>query len=284
MAPASEHTPRVVHFVFGLQNQDEPFHLVHYLAIASCLEVLGPEEVFVHVDQLPYGVYWDLIRPRITLRRVDRSAAVDAVDYVDPSIGRLRYAHHADIVRLDVLLEHGGLYADIDTIWLAEPPAACWEAAAAIGREANIVDGSPGTERRSLSNAVLFGRPGSEYLQAWRDRIEDALDGSWVNHSCFLAADLASEIPHTVHVEPQETFHAVEPTPSGLAALFSEQGTLTTAGRSALHLCAHLWWHERRRDFLPQIDRTTITESWIRESDAPYARLARPFLPVHDLF
>ena len=69
---ARDRIPRIAHFVFGLRSQDEPFHLVHYLALASCRAVLDPDEIFLHCHELPYGFYWDLARPLVTLRRVAR--------------------------------------------------------------------------------------------------------------------------------------------------------------------------------------------------------------------
>jgi hypothetical protein len=273
--------PPIAHFVFGLREQDEPFHLVHYLAIASCLEVLQPESVIVHCDQLPYGIYWDLIRPRVTLKRVRPHPHVATVDH-RAGLARYLYAHHADIVRLDVLLEHGGIYADIDTLFVVPPPPACLRASTAIGREADIVDERTGRARPSLSNAVLFAEPGAPFVSAWRDRIESAMDGSWSAHSCLLAHDLAAERPELVHVEPQRTFHHFAPSPEGLGDLLV--GDVDDLERvSAVHLCAHLWWSEARRDFSP-VHAATIDEPWVRAGSSTYARLARPFLPEHGLF
>src|SRR3954452_2786736 len=102
----AEPIPRIVHFVFGLRAQDEPFHLVHYLALASCRDVLRPEEIHLHCRELPYGFYWDLARPLVTLHRVGRVDTVARHDYADPLIARYSYAHEADFVRLDVLAQH----------------------------------------------------------------------------------------------------------------------------------------------------------------------------------
>jgi len=57
---AATRNPRIVLFVFGLRPQDEPFHLVHYLAVASCRAVLQPDDIRFHCHELPYGPYWDL--------------------------------------------------------------------------------------------------------------------------------------------------------------------------------------------------------------------------------
>src|SRR4051812_28611866 len=60
-------TPRIAHFVCGLRPEPEPMHLVHYLAIASCLEVVQPSEVHVHCHHVPLGPYWELLAPRVVL-------------------------------------------------------------------------------------------------------------------------------------------------------------------------------------------------------------------------
>ena len=57
--------------------------------------------------------------PHLTLVEVDPVSEVLQADYTHGLVPEhLRYAHHADFVRLDALIEHGGLYADIDTIFV----------------------------------------------------------------------------------------------------------------------------------------------------------------------
>ena len=207
--------PRIAHFVFGMRPQDEPFHLVHYLAIASCIAVIEPDEVFVHCHELPYGAYWDLIRPQVTLHRVGRVGTVDQFAY-DPAIGRYDYAHHSDFVRLDALAEWGGLYADIDTLFIAPISEHCWDAPAVIGREADIVEQRSGRLRPSSSNALILARPHSRFIEEWRAQMADTFDGSWSAHSCELGHDLAVAMPDDVVIEPQRRFHAFAPAPQGI--------------------------------------------------------------------
>src|SRR5438309_10606951 len=96
--------PRIAHFVFGLAPQTEPFHLVHYLAIESCRRVIEPERIMLHHKWLPYGVYWDLIRPSLTLMKTEEAPEVLEATYDEALVPEYyRYAHHADFVRLDAL-------------------------------------------------------------------------------------------------------------------------------------------------------------------------------------
>lgn len=274
--------PRLVHFVFGLRPQEEPFHLLHYLAIESCRRVIQPERIVLHVHELPYGIYWDLARPLVELARIEPVANVEARP-AEPAVRRYRYAHHADVIRLDVLARHGGMYADIDTLFVAPPPEELWSAEAVIGREADVAyDG--GAPEPSMSNALLLARPGAWFVTAWRDQILDAMDGSWSGHSCRLATRLAGEAPDRVRVEPRERFSPYDHTPAGMRALLEAPfDPAMVAGTSSVHLCAHLWWEQDRRDF-STFSAVDATEAHLRTADTALAHLARPFLPEHGLF
>jgi hypothetical protein len=118
----------------------------------------------------------------------------------------------------------------------------------------------------------------------WRERIVDAMDGTWSEHSCRLATGLVHEHPEWVRVEPQASFSAVEHTPHGIRELLESTLRPQSFERSySVHLCAHLWWADERRDF-SAFSATQVTEAHIRQSDSALALLARPFLPSHGLF
>jgi len=268
--------PRVAHFVFGLRATPEPLHLVHFLAIASCLEVVAPEAVHLHCHHLPTGPYWDLIAPEVVVHRVEPARAVTEHPYSDPLVARYVYAHHADFVRLDVLAEHGGLYADLDTLFVHPVPEHLWQAPFVIGREADIQDGH-GRARPALSNALLMATPASVFGATWRAEMPSALDGTWAEHSCILAYELATRLPGAVHVESQRTFHAFEPTPAGVALLLEEPPP-DLEGVVSLHLAAHLWWEQARHD-ISHVHAGMIDEEWVRRSPSTYASAARRFLP-----
>lgn len=275
--------PRVVHLVFGLRQQDEPFHLLHHLAVASCQAVLQPDQIVLHLHHLPYGVYWDLTRPLVEVERIEPVDEVESVPAA-PEVQRYRYAHHADVVRLDVLLRHGGLYADIDTLFHQPLPDDLWDRPAVIGAEAPVQYADAAEPEPSVSNALVLAEPGSTFLRAWREQIFDAMDGSWSSHACRLPTRLAAAMPEHVHVEPQASFSPFDHTPAGVAELLDEPmlpGRLDAT--FSAHLCAHLWWSEDRRDFSPT-SALDLTEAHLRATDAPIGHLARPHLPSHGLF
>jgi hypothetical protein len=145
-----------------------------------------------------------------------------------------------------------------------------------------MLDPRTGRARSSLSNAIVMAEPGARFVEQWRAEIGDALDGSWAAHSCFLADDLARRHPDVVRVEPERRFHPFPPSADGLRRLLIERETDLT-GIVSLHLAAHLWWEEDRRDFSP-VHARQIDEAWIRAGTSTYAAAAQRFLPAHGCF
>jgi hypothetical protein len=267
-----------VHFVFGLAPQTEPFHLMHYLAIESCRRVLGPERILFHHGSLPYGAYWDLIRPHLTLCPVRPVSEVLNADYRSGHVPEeYRYAHHADFVRLDALIEHGGVYADLDTIFVRPYPDAFFDHSFVIGRESDIHDELTGELRPSLCNAVLMAEPGSRYARTWRAGMADALNGTWSNHSGFLAYELTQRMPSEVSVEPESSFFHYSPYNDGLPRLF-ERVEPVPEDCYSIHLWAHLWWRADRHEY-SDFHHGLLTAERIRSQDSTYNLLARPLLP-----
>jgi hypothetical protein len=190
---------------------------------------------------------------------------------------RYRYAHQADFVRLDVLIEHGGIYADIDTLFLRPFPDRLRAHPFVIGREGPVRDERTGEVRPSLCNALMAAEPGSRFAHAWRKEMAAALDGTWSSHSGFLAETLARRLPGEVHVEPTVTFFPFHFTPEGIEALLARRADVPRAAMS-VHLWAHLWWESRRRDF-SDVHAGLLTTRRIRTHDTTYNLLARPLLP-----
>ena len=275
--------PHVVHFVFGLEEQREPFHFVHHLSIESCRRVLAPDIIYFHYKHLPWGPWWEEVAPHVQLHEVSLASEVSEADYSFGAVpATYRYAHHADFIRLDALIEHGGIYADIDTLFVRPFRPDLFDHPFVIGAEPPVVHERTGEPLPSLCNAVLMAEPGSTFARAWRERMGDALDGTWSNHSGFLSMALSEEMPHAVHVEPAVTFFSFPADAHGMFQLFEERHPVPAEALS-IHLWAHLWWEQTRRDFTPA-HQGWSTPSAIRPARSTFADLARPYLtPVAEM-
>jgi FkbM family methyltransferase len=269
--------PHQFHFVFGLRKQYEPFHLAYYLCLESCRRVNQPEAMRFYYHYEPYGPYWDLIKPKLTLVKVPLVPMVQRFRYKDPGINRFRYAHHSDFIRLEKLLEGGGVYADIDTLFVRPLPPSLFQKPFVLGRERDIQDPNTGRPTSSLCNALIMSSPGADFGRLWLEGMTTEFDGTWSNHSTLFPQRLATQFPTLIHVEPQRSFYHFPPTRRGLAALLEDCQSIPD-GAYSMHLWAHLWWEQRRVDFT-SFHAGLLTEDFIRQVDTTYNCAARPFLP-----
>lgn len=276
--------PRRFHFVFGLRPQTTPFHLAHFLCLESCRQVNEPEEIVFHYHHEPWGPYWERIRPHLTLSRVEPEAfVVESRRYFEHPEGRfirlhaLEYAHQSDFLRLKLLIAHGGVYADIDTLFVNPLPAGLYRQPFVIGEEDPIAPQGTGELEASLCNALLMAARASRFARVWLERMYDVFDGTWSRHSCTEAARLARVMSGEVHVVPSRFFYRHMWTREGLANLF-ERLDPDTDGIYSLHLWSHLWWSRQRTDF-SHFHGGLLTEEYVRAGHTTYAALARRFLP-----
>ncbi len=276
-------TPHIFHFVFGLHPQTKPFHLMHYLCIASCLHVNKPDAVMFHYQHMPWGYWWELIAPYLQMRKIEPDKFISSFFYDDAGIGKYRYAHLSDIARLEILIKYGGIYADIDTLFINELPKRFFEHEFVMGMEkVNWKAAAARAAGGSLCNAWMMGAPNSDFaklLLAWTYK---CFDGTWSAHSTFLPYRLSREHPDWIHVEPQRSFFFYDWTEDGIRGLF-EKPWLNLEEVYSIHLWSHMWW-ERQRVDTSYFHAGRLTPEYVGFSKSAYAELARPFLPEGVLY
>lgn len=268
--------PNLYHFVFGLKPQLQPFHLLHYLCLESCRQVNKPDKIYFHYFQEPWGKYWRRIKPYLTLVHVEKDNFVDAFKYRDSYMGKFRYAHHSDFIRLRQLKRYGGVYADIDTLFIQPYPNRLFHHSFVLGREGDIRDEVSGQSRASLCNAVIMSEPDSAFGNLWLERKQAAFNGTWSNHSTLLPQELSEAHPEWISVEPSRSFYRYMWTPEHFRALFEEHED-DWENTYSLHLWSHLWWSRRRKDF-SRMHAGFFNEKYIRTVDSTFNCVARRFL------
>jgi hypothetical protein len=270
--------PRIFHFVFGLRPQTEPFHLMHYLCIASCLGVNKPDAVLFHYQHMPWGPWWEKIAPFLQLQKIEPDQFISSFSYNDPQIAQYRYAHLSDISRLEILIKRGGIYADIDTLFIQALPERLFEHDFVMGQEK--VDWNAQAARAaggSLCNAFMMGAPDSEFAKLLLARTYKSFDGTWSAHSTFLPYQLSRDYPDWIHVEPESSFFYYDWTKEGIRGIFEKPLPKLTEVYN-IHLWSHMWW-ERQRTDTSCFHAGRLTPEYVRFSRSAYAELARPFLP-----
>lgn len=253
--------PRILHFCYFSEGQSLlRFPLYYYLAIRTAMHWIRPETVLFHLDSEPVGPYWDAIRPSL---EIVPTVAPDSI------YGRrLNHpAHKSDVVRLNKLLDSGGVYLDLDTV-CRKPWDDLFKHPAVLGLQENL-DGTFG-----LCNAVVMSEPGNSFLSEWLGNYRDFSDDSWDEFSVRLPLRMArvGEDRRSgrtdVHVEPPGSFFKPSCIPYHLKDLFEKDVPFPDA-------YGHHLWDSMVRDRYC----SRLTEKIIREVDTSYNKTVRDFLP-----
>tara|TARA_R110001599_G_scaffold253766_1_gene454088 strand:+ start:17943 stop:19031 length:1089 start_codon:yes stop_codon:yes gene_type:complete len=218
--------PKLIHFITGLHADfgGRPFILPHALAILSAQMAYPDHEIRVCYAHEPSGPAWEFVKPLVTPVVVEAPTEI---------FGRpvAHYAHSADVVRLQQLIAHGGLYFDTDTIVL-RPIADLPEDRVVMGME-HDVDG--------LCNAFIAAPKNDVFLRTWLDRYRDFDQNDWGGHSILLPFKLAQEMADHIHIEPSSSFFIPHWDRGSLSDLFDS--VVDTSRSYSIHLWESLSWH-----------------------------------------
>lgn len=250
--------PNIFHFCYGLSEDfgGKPYSLVHYLAVKSAKEVNKPDEIFFYYAFEPEGKWWNETKKIVTAVKVNPPEEIFGNKLI-------HVAHKADILRLNVLLESGGIYLDLDTI-CKKPFRPLLNNKFVIGRQGKW-------RKMGLCNAVMMSEKGSGFVKIWIDEYKTfrskGKDKYWAEHSVKIPMLLFKKHPELLHVEPFDSFHFPLYYSSGLKKLFELNKNYPNA------FCHHLWEGGSWDNYLKNL---TIED--IRYKDTTYNIIARNFI------
>ena len=177
--------PNLIHFI---NIGSRPFTFVHFLAVYSAWKVNKPKHIYFHYTEEPQGEWWDRAKVMCTLNKVERVNQIFGNPIDNP-------AHMADVIRLRMLDELGGIYLDLDVVCI-NSFAPLWQHSFVMGME-------PGA---GLCNAVLLSESGSTFLRRWREEYRSFDSTRWNYHSVKLPWKLARLYPEEIHVMGKYSF------------------------------------------------------------------------------
>lgn len=259
--------PNKLHFVFGLSSNfgDKPWSLCHYLAVKSAIELNKPENAYFYYKYKPSGKWFELIEDQLDLIKIEPPTEI----FGNPLC---HVAHQADIIRLQALIEEGGIYLDVDTI-SKKPFTDLLHHDCVLG-----IQGYPNGTAEGLCNGVILAKPNSEFLINWLSSYQThrskGRDDFWAEHSVHMPYKLANHYPNLLHIEPYSSFHyplyhSGEPVASthGIKLLFEHDIEFNDA------YCHHVWESISWEPYLKN-----LTVDSILAVDSTYNRIARKFL------
>lgn len=226
-ASSAAAVPRLLHFIFGLSADfgGKPFGLVHHLVIAAAQHAAAPVATYFYYAHEPSGEWWEAAKPSLALRKVVAPTSV---------FGRpvRKFAHQADVLRLEVLLSFGGIYLDLDVLLLR--PLAPLLSAAAPGQATLAHEGVGGSI--GVGNALMLTPRNHSFFREWYEAYRAFSDAVWNGFSVRLPSRLAAAAPSSVRVLAYGAFYWPPWNPWGVAQLYRSERCLLRGGYAV-----HLW-------------------------------------------
>jgi hypothetical protein len=251
--------PKILHYTFGLAQDfgGKPWSLVHHVCLKSAIERIRPERVYLYYEFEPRGAWWALSRDLVTPVRIKAPREI-----FGKTVGHV--AHRADVVRLQKLIEHGGIYLDSDVLVQCSFDDLLNESTV-LGAEGNDTE-------FGVANAIILAEPEARFLIRWLDSYRSFRGEGrkifWNEHSVQLPSKLAKAYPSEVTVLPHTAFYWPLWTPEHIQWIFNSTKTIPLDNTYANHL-----WESKGAPFLEK-----LTPGVVRSKDTNFHLWARPFL------
>lgn len=254
--------PNVLHYVFGMAADfgGKPWSLVHHVCVASAIHHIKPEAVYLYYEFEPTGPWWALTKPMVTPVQIKSPDNV----FGQPLC---HVAHKADVVRLQTLIEKGGIYLDADVL-VQKSFAPLLNESTVLGRE-----GDDEGEQYGMANAVILAEPHAPFLERWFAEYHwfrsKGRDEYWSEHSVQLPSKLAKEHPDEITVLGPRAFFWPLWTPDHIDWIFkSDKPIALDSEVYANHL-----WEAKAWEYLHG-----LTPGALRKARTNFSAWASPYL------
>jgi hypothetical protein len=120
--PTASHCQPIVpriHHVTWLDKTRTRFRFHHFISVLSVLKFVRPEKIMFWHTIVPEGEYWEeymkniSASPGVTLEMKKIEAPTEIYGKKIKVV-----EHQTDIVRLEAVMKYGGVYSDLDVVWL----------------------------------------------------------------------------------------------------------------------------------------------------------------------
>jgi FkbM family methyltransferase len=184
--------PKIIHLLYFGETE---FYNFHHRCIHSMIQYMPEYEIRIYNTREPpaENQYWQDIKshPRVRIHKMDAPQFYDGFELK-------HFQYKADVTRLELLYEHGGVYLDIDMI-IVRP----FHEIFASGHSFYISEereGSNGRGSGALINAFLAAKPKNEFIKLWLNEFKSGLRlGIWAHHIRDSNKQLIEKNPHYMH-------------------------------------------------------------------------------------
>lgn len=254
--------PKIVHLIFNIQPNGMQFLFFHYMAIKMAKISIKPDKILFHYVYEPTGHWWEKAKKLVVMMKLDSVPEEIFGNAIH------EHAHKADVVRLEKLIEHGGIYIDID-VFVYRSLDPLLHHSAVMGKE----------DEHGLCNGIILAEPHSRFLRTWYSTYTTFNDSHWNEHSVLMPKGLSMVMGGgggggDVCVLPRVSFFYPSFYPNHHEFVHERDEYLFYNGyQYAYHASNHGAWKWIK----------DVTPDKVRNKDTSFHRLVRPFLDETDV-
>ena len=229
--------PKLVHIVWFNQTNRTELRFHHLMTLLSVTRFIKPRTIIFHGDSMPTGKWWDYFiqKSNTTSTKVKHSPATAPTEIFGHPIKV--YEHQTDIVRHEILLKYGGIYTDLDVIFVKSLDSLlCYDMV--MGEEL----------KGWLTNGIMLAKRQAPFLKEWyRAYKKNFNDYVWNLNSVVLPGMIWKIHPEMIHVEHNSMNHPTWES-SGMQQLYGEGDLYDWSN----NYCVHLWYRKYDIDLDPE--------------------------------
>lgn len=191
--------PNIFHFI---NIGPREFNMMHFLAIYTAKQLNNPDAIYVYVDhEQQNNIYWNILKDLgVNFTFIEAPTEHKGVK-LDT------YQYKADIIRMEKLIEHGGIYMDLDVLSLKSLSKFRQYKVVLGSEKSNDPESYDINDFASITNAIIMCEPDNKYIKDWYDQIgENLVDKPWAYHAVCLPKDILISGTYDVHLEKTNTF------------------------------------------------------------------------------
>ena len=252
--------PKILHYCFGYDQTfgGKPWSLVHYVCVKSAIERIKPDQAFLYYEYEPRGDWWEQTKGLLTPIQIQAPRNIFGNPLAHP-------AHRADVVRLETLLRHGGIYLDADVL--------VHESFDGLLNNSVVLGAEGVNAEYGLANAVILAEPDAPFLNKWYEEYRwfrsKGRDQYWSEHSVRVPLRLSKTYPDELTILNHKAFYWPLWTHDHLEMIYGSPPP--TEERATL--ANHLWETYAWEKYLEQ-----LTPGRVRSIESNFHRWARPFV------
>ncbi|ELT96741.1 hypothetical protein CAPTEDRAFT_196653 [Capitella teleta] len=248
--------PNIVHYIWFTKSPTE-LKFFHMLSLLSAEKYLKPTAIYFHTNHEPIGEYWDEVKRKLTTLKVVPRQPTTCL-FNEPITNPVYDTSQSDLDRLAILMEHGGIYLDMDVLVIKSfDPLRKYPCTIGLENPQRVCGG------------IIVCAADSVFLNLWIEHfLFDYKMWTWAYMSGIVPRKIAAHYPGLIHLEEE---YLQTPNGDEIDKIWGNEQFDWTK-----HYALHLLWRVWKTKALFMVNEPD--EAFIKKDNSSFSQIARRIL------